>query len=55
MDPYYIIVNGFVLNGFTLYDVAILSTSSDITTNTRGLDNDFAAGHKCYTAPKQQS
>ncbi len=55
VDSYYIIVNGFILNGFILYDAATPSTSSDITANTRGIDNDFATGHKCDTAPKQQS
>jgi hypothetical protein len=54
MDPYYITVNGFILNGFTLYDATIPSTSSDVTTNTRGLKNDFAPSNNCDTASKQQ-
>jgi hypothetical protein len=59
VDSYYIIVNGFILNGFTLYDAATPSTYFNVTANARGLDNDFASGHDCDTSimisPQQRS
>jgi hypothetical protein len=52
MGSYYIMDNGFIINGFTLYNAATLSISFDIMANTRGLNHDFASGRNCDTASK---
>jgi hypothetical protein len=46
MDSYYIIDNGFILNGFTKYDAATPSTYFDVTPKRSGARQRFRLGSR---------